>query len=463
MIVTGTSAYEAAVAALRAEFAALPPGERVRLRKPTSNLFRPRAATSGPTLDVSSFAGVISVDARSRTAEVGGMTTYEDLVAATLPHGLLPKCVPQLRTITLGGAVTGLGIESASFRDGCPHESVLELDVLVGTGDVVTITSAPEDPNRDLFEGFPNSYGSLGYALRLVIELEPAAPFVRLEHVRFDDDDSIAGAIEEISATRAYAGEQVDFLDGTRFAGRESYLTIGRYAHDTDGEIPSDYTGQDIYYRSIQQRRHDLLTTHDYVWRWDTDWFWCSRAFGAQHPIVRRLWPASLRRSDVYWKLVAADRRSGFSTRLDSLRGRPQREQVVQDVEIPLAALPEFLEFFDRHVGISPIWLCPLRQRDPAARWPLYQLDPAATYVNVGFWSSVPLPSGVGPEEGRINRLIEAKVTELGGKKSLYSSAYYEAAEFAALYGGDTYSALKDKYDPAGRYPGLYEKAVAGG
>jgi len=57
---------------------------------------------------------------------VQGMCTYEHLVDATLPHGFIPYVVPQLRTITLGGAVTGLGIESTSFRSGLPHESVLE-------------------------------------------------------------------------------------------------------------------------------------------------------------------------------------------------------------------------------------------------------------------------------------------------------------------------------------------------
>ena len=62
------------------------------------------------------------------------MCTYENLVAATLPYGLAPLVVPQLKTITLGGAVTGLGIESTSFRSGLPHESVLEIDILTGDG-----------------------------------------------------------------------------------------------------------------------------------------------------------------------------------------------------------------------------------------------------------------------------------------------------------------------------------------
>ena len=74
----------------------------------------------------------------------------------------------------------------------------------------------------------------------------------------------------------------------------------------TPGPV-SDYTGQQIYYRSIQRAaRPTCSPSHDYLWRWDTDWFWCSRAFGAQNPWVRRLWPRRLRRSDTYWKLVGA-------------------------------------------------------------------------------------------------------------------------------------------------------------
>src|SRR5258708_5916831 len=102
------TAYDAAVAALRRAFAAVPPGQPVRLAKPTSNLFRARDRARNPGLDVSAFAGT-TVDPLARTADVLGMTTYEALCDATLPHGLMPLVVPQLKTITLGGAVTGLG------------------------------------------------------------------------------------------------------------------------------------------------------------------------------------------------------------------------------------------------------------------------------------------------------------------------------------------------------------------
>jgi FAD/FMN-containing dehydrogenase len=98
--------YGARVAALRAQYAAIPAGSPVRLAKRTSNLFRTRTETSVPGLDVRAFDGVLSVDPVARTADVQGMTTYEHLVAATLPYGLIPLVVPQLKTITLGGAVT---------------------------------------------------------------------------------------------------------------------------------------------------------------------------------------------------------------------------------------------------------------------------------------------------------------------------------------------------------------------
>jgi len=188
------AAHERAVNAVQANFRSIPAGTQVRLAKQTSNLFRPRART-GVGLDVSDLDGVIGVDVQARTAEVQGMCTYERLVEVTLAHGLMPLVVPQLKTITLGGAVTGLGIESSSLRNGLPHESVLEMDILTGAGNLVT---ASADENSDLFDVFPNSYGSLGYALRLRIQLQPVSPYVALRHVRFHSLDQLTQAVAAI-------------------------------------------------------------------------------------------------------------------------------------------------------------------------------------------------------------------------------------------------------------------------
>ena len=464
----GEAAHAAAVRRLQESYAAIPAGEPVRLAKRTSNLFRPRAAVSTPGLDVSGLTGVISVDPEGRTADVQGMCTYEDLVDVTLAHGLIPLVVPQLRTITLGGAVTGLGIEATSFRNGLPHESVLEMDVLTGDGEVVTAT--PDGPAADLFTTFPNSYGSLGYATRLRIELEQVPGYVDLRHVRLGSLDDLPGMVETIVAERHWDGVRVDGLDGVVFEPDEVYLTLATWRDEAPAADSffasartSDYTGQEIYYRSIRERGTDLLTMYDYLWRWDTDWFWCSRAFGAQHPVFRRIWPRRLRRSDVYHRIVGLENRHRLMARLDARRGRPPRERVVQDVEVPVGRTPEFLRWFDERVAMRPVWLCPLRLREPAGpgsarRWSTYHLEPGTTYVNVGFWGTVPIAPGA--SDGDVNRAIEARVTELGGHKSLYSDAYYDREAFDRLYDGDNLARVKEHYDRGNRLTGLYEKAV---
>ena len=442
----GWEQHSAGEARLRESYAALPPAAQVRLAKRTSNLFRGRAALT-PGLDVAGFDGVIEVD--GDVAEVQGVCTYEHLVEVTLAHGRIPLVVPQLRTITLGGAVSGLGIEATSFRSGLPHESVLEMDVLTGSGEVVTTK-----PGDDLFDAFPNSYGSLGYATRLRIELEQVPAYVALRHVRCEDASALAQAVARIVEEGEWDGQRVDGLDGVAFAPDELYLTLARW---TDEPGPtSDYAGQQVFYRSIQRRTTDRLTMLDYLWRWDTDWFWCSRAFGAQHPLVRRVWPRRLRRSDVYWKLVALDRRFAIGDRLDRRAGRPQGERVVQDVEVPVERLAEFLAWFDREVGMRPVWLCPLRLRD--REWPGYPLTSGTTYVNVGFWGVV----NVGPEapQSPRNRAIEAEVTELGGHKSLYSEAFYDRDDFDRLYGGAELARVKALHDPDDRLTSLYDKVV---
>jgi FAD/FMN-containing dehydrogenase len=447
------AAHAAGVQRLLDSYREIPQSATVRLAKPTSNLFRARAKSNAKGLDVSGLTGVVSVDPDARTADVAGMCTYEDLVAATLPYGLSPLVVPQLKTITLGGAVTGLGIESTSFRNGLPHESVLEMDILTGTGDVVT---ASQEQNADLFRAFPNSYGTLGYSVRLKIELEPVKPFVALRHLRFRSLRDLVAAMDRIIETGGIDGAPVHYLDGVVFSADESYLCVGVQT-TTPGPV-SDYTGRDIYYRSIQHdgtEKHDRLTIHDYLWRWDTDWFWCSRAFGAQNPHIRRFWPRRYRRSSFYWKLIGYDRRFNIADRIEKRNGRPPLERVVQDVEVPIGRCVEFLDWFLGNVPIEPIWLCPLRLREDG-NWPLYPIRPHHTYVNVGFWSSVP----VGPEDGHTNKLIERKVSDLDGHKSLYSDAFYSQDEFDELYGGEVYKTVKKAYDPDSRLLDLYAKAV---
>ena len=419
----------------------------VGLAKDTSNLFRDRELDRRPSFNLKRFNDVIDVDRAAGIVSVEGMTTYARLVDGTLSHGVMPCVVPQLKSITIGGAVAGVGIESSSFRHGLVHETIRSMDVLVGDGRIVTC--APDNEHRDLFFGLPNSYGTLGYAIRLDARTMPASKFVQLTHVRHESAQSYFAELEERCAS------DVDFVDGTVFADDEMYLTLGRFVDDAPWT--SDYTFEHVYYRSIRERTTDYLTTHDYLWRWDTDWFWCSKNLGMQNPLVRRLAGRERLNSVTYTRIMRWNSKWGVTHRLFRLTGRTP-ESVIQDVDIPIERAAEFLPWLLREIGIVPVWICPIRGSLGERRYPLYPLDGSKLYVNFGFWDVVKSPAKVGP--GHYNRLIERKVAELGGIKSLYSDSYYERDEFWACYDKAGYDALKRKYDRQGRLGDLYTKCV---
>lgn len=435
-------------------------GTPVALAKKTSNLFRAREQGSVVRLDVSRHSGVLQINDKEGWADVLGFTTYDDFTKATLPQGWMPAVVPELKTITVGGAISGGGIESASYREGFVHEGVLEMDILTGSGEVVT--ASPDNEHAALFFGFPCSYGSLGYVLRARVKLLKVSPYMALRHERFDNAQAAFAALAtacargRLSAANPLSHAELQLIDMTAFSPNEFYLTVAT-AEPSPAVAVSDYTGRHIYYRSLRHRERDTLSTYDYLWRWDTDWFWCSRAFGAQHPLLRPLYRLfGALRSSAYWKIRALNERHRVAERLGLMR---PTEWVIQDVEIPAPNAEAFLEFYEREVGIWPLWICPAQSPQGARPFSLYRTDPNQLYLNFGFWGGVPL----GDAPGAVNRLIETQVSALNGKKSLYSSAYYSREEFDRLYGGAAYAALKQRYDPGGAFKGFYEKCCSAG
>lgn len=422
--------------------AAAPP----RLDKEISNLFRERERVPAVRIDTSAFRHVLAVDPEAGTVEVEGMCPYGALVDATLPYGVMPAVVPELMGITIGGALAGVGIESSSFRHGLVHETVLEFDMITAAGEIVT--ARPEGEHAELYFGFPNSYGTLGYAIRILAKTIPVKPYVRLEHRKFRDVEAyyaaLAAACEDPSA---------DFVEGEIFARDQMVLSVGRFVDQAS--CTSDYTFEKIYYKSILELEEDYLRIRDYIRRWDTDWFWCSKNLGMEIPLVRRMMGRERLNSLTYTRIMRWFNRWHLGRIYDLLGYRS--ESVIQDVGVPIERAPEFLAWFHETIGILPVWNCPFRGLHPHG-FPLFSTPPGALFVNFGFWQ--PIRRREAKPDHWYNRQIEKKVAELGGVKSLYSDSFYPEDEFWRHYDRTVYEGLKRRYDPQGRLRGLYEKCV---
>jgi FAD/FMN-containing dehydrogenase len=320
--------------------------------------------------------------------------------------------------------------------------------VLTGDGRILTCT--PDNEHRDLFHGLPNSYGTLGYALRLTARTLPVRRHVAVTHTKFSDPAGFFAAIGQSLHDSA-----IDFLDGVVFGRGEMVLSRARFVDEAP--YTSDYTYRRIYYRSLRERDADFLTTRDYLWRWDTDWFWCSKNLGAQNPLLRRLYGRKRLNSIFYQKVMRWNTKWKLGAAIERLRG-VDAESIIQDVDLPLARAGEFLEFMLAEVPVLPIWICPIRAPEPGVTWPLYPLAPGTPYINFGFWDRVARRER--QPAGYVNRKIEAKVGEMQGLKSLYSDSYFSRDEFWSIYNEPAYAALKAKYDGNGVLPDLYEKVV---
>ncbi len=423
-------------------------GDPIRLGKSTSNLFRDRKKIQAQRLDVRDFNNVLRVDPVGGYAEVEGMTSYAKLVAECLRHEVMPAVVPQLKSITIGGATVGCGIESSSFRYGLVHETVQEMEILQADGR--TVLCSPDNEHRDLFYGLPNSYGTLGYALKLRLKVVPVKKYVRLTHIIFTDPDAYFTEL-----ARQCDCQDADFVDGVVFGRNELVLTLGRFVNNAP--YASDYTYKKIYYRSLRERSEDYLITEDYLWRWDTDWFWCSKNLLAQHPLIRRLYGRSRLNSLTYTRIMRWNSRMKFTHTFNKLAGI-HAEPVIQDVEIPVENAPRFLAFYHDVIRFLPVWICPTQAYKKDVKFELYRMDTEKLYINFGFWDVMRSRKKLPP--GYYNRQIEEQAMTLGGMKSLYSDSYFTPDQFWRVYNKPAYDRLKKKYDPNYALGDIYRKCV---
>lgn len=158
-------------------------------------------------VNIRDFNEVLSIDEKGRTCIAEPGVTFVDLVRETMKYGLIPIIVPELKTITIGGAVAGCSIESMSFMYGGFHDTCLEYEVITAKGEVLRCT--PDNENKLLFQMVHGTFGTLGIISRLKFRLLPAKPFVKVTFERYGNLEDYKKAIWE-----HYKEQDIDFMDG---------------------------------------------------------------------------------------------------------------------------------------------------------------------------------------------------------------------------------------------------------
>lgn len=388
---------------------------------------------SDAKIDVSDLTEILSIDADARVCIAEAGVTFVDLVRATLRYGLVPIVVPELKTITVGGAVAGCSIESMSFVHGGFHDSCLEYEVIAATGDVLTCRR--DNEHALVFEMIHGTFGTLGILSKLAFRLVAAKPFVALRYETHPTIESYQASIRAHAETR-----DVDFMDGIIHSPTCFVLSLGQFVD----KVPytSTYDWMTVYYQSTRTRERDYMTTEKYFFRYDRG--------------VTNVRPSSFLGRLVFGKFLSSSQWLRIGDKLHWLL-KKENPTITLDTFVPFSKVPEFLKWYDEVFDFYPLWCVPYR-RVHDYEW----LDQA-------FWGRIEddmfLDLAIyGMRSGRLgkttnyHRLMEEKLRELGGIKTLIAHNYYPEDEFWTIWSKPNYEAVKKVVDPKNWFRDLYTK-----
>ncbi|KPI36065.1 Delta(24)-sterol [Cyphellophora attinorum] len=428
-----------------------------RIYHGSTNSTRSTTFSDATSIDTSTLNNVISIDTEERTCVVESNVPMDQLVAFTTPYRLVPPVVPEFPGITVGGAFSGTGGESSSFRYGFFDQCVLWIEAIQADG---TVVSASPNENADLFNGCSGTFGTIATVTLLKIKLLPARDFVEMTYHPVDSFPDAQGLMAELSSLEA-----IDFVDGIMFSKSQGVIVSGRMVNLDEYESSvappmvtfSQRWDQWFYLhaenamsrQSLCKSPHrELATLPEYLFRYDRGAFWTGK-------FVFQWFGVPFNRMTRYLLNWLMDTRTLYHGLHASKLGAAY---IIQDFSLPDSKAVEFLDWLDETYEFYPLWLCPLKQNDrnslnphvPCSETP--GRSTGEQLLNIGVWTKC-------PDEGRLpsNRKLEAKLRELQGMKWLYADTFYTEEEFWSIYDREEYDSLRQKYS-AEYLPNVWRK-----
>ncbi|CAK9192296.1 unnamed protein product [Sphagnum troendelagicum] len=147
-------------------------------------------ADKGVVIEMSTMKGMVKVmpygdeDCALPFVEASGGELWVDVLQATLKEGLAPNSWTDYLYLTVGGTLSNAGVSGQTFRHGPQISSVLQMEVVTGTGQIVTC-SASKQP--ELFFAVLGGLGQFGIITKARILLVPAPQKVRWIRAMYSD------------------------------------------------------------------------------------------------------------------------------------------------------------------------------------------------------------------------------------------------------------------------------------
>jgi len=306
----------------------------------------------------------------------------------------------------------------------------VEYEVITTKGEVLVCT--PDNEHALVFQMIHGSFGTLGILSKLVFRLTPSKPYVRMTYEKYTHLADYKAAI-----MRRFERRDVDFMDGIIHSPTQYVLSVGTFVDFAP--YTNSYDWLQVYWESTDKLREDYLKTPDYFFRYDRGVTnvhprtWLGRLFFGKF-----LGSAELLRIPEYFPFVL----------------KREKPDIICDVFIPFSKVDEFLAWYAETFRHFPLWCVPYKRvRD--YEWlstRFYENNKDPLFIDLAIYGM--------KQTGDVNyhELMEAKLLELGGMKTLISHNYYSEENFWKTWNKDNYEAAKKITDPDNLLRDLYTK-----
>ena len=385
---------------------------------------------SDEKIDLSDLNEILHINTEKRICIAEPGVTFIDLVTATMKYDLVPIIVPELKTITIGGAVAGCSIESMSYKHGGFHDTCLEYEIITAKGNVLICT--PNNENNLLFQMVHGTFGTLGIISKLKFKLIPAKPSVKVTYEKYNNIKDYKSAI-----WGHYENKDVDFMDGIIHSPTEYVLSVANFVDEAP--YTHNYGWMRIYYLSTKKRKEDYLKTPDYFFRYDKG--------------VTNVNPKSFLGRFFFGKFINSTRTLKLVEKFRRLIP-PDKIPITVDVFIPFSKVNNFMEWYKKEVNHFPLWCVP------------YKFVRGYEWLSADFLLKtkdeliLDLAIYGMKKKGDKNyyKIIEDELMNIGGIKTLISSNYYSESDFWKIWNKVNYDKVKRKTDPNNIFRDLYTK-----
>lgn len=382
-------------------------------------------------IDLSELNEILQIDTKKQICIAEPGVTFVDLVSATMKYGLVPVIVPELKTITIGGAVAGCSIESMSYKHGGFHDTCMEYEIITAKGDVLICT--PDNENSLLFQMVHGTFGTLGIISKLKFRLIPAKAFVKVTYEKYKNIEDYKSAI-----WRHFENQDVDFMDGIIHSPTEYVLSVADFVDEAP--YTHHYNWMRVYYLSTKNRKEDYLKTTDYFFRYD-------KGVTNVHPgsFLGRLFFGRFINSTTILQLVNKLHRWI----------PPDKIPVTVDLFVPFSKVRHFMEWYKKEVNHFPLWCVPYRF--------VREYEWISPDILCRIKDKLILDLAIYGMKKRHDRnyykIFEDELMNIGGIKTLISSNYYTESDFWKIWNKENYNIVKRNTDPDNIFRDLYTKS----